>query len=221
MISSFRRWSPIGVVADEDDLLDAGLLAFVDLEHEIDAVVRQLDDLRLDADVEAAVAPVDFDDALHVGLHRRARERAARLGLHFAGELVVLELLVALEGHPVDDRVFDHRDDQPAARLVDPDVLEQAGGVERLERLVDLDSVEALARAGPEIGADGVGFDPAVAFDHDRADACATAWLAVATAPTAAPKTIPARTKPTRPSPRSSRNHRLHAQRALVGPLTD
>ena len=82
----------IGFVADEIDLLDAGLLAFLDLEHEIDAVVRKLDDLRLDADVEAAVAPVDFDDALHVGLHGRTGQRAAGLRLHFVGELVVLEL---------------------------------------------------------------------------------------------------------------------------------
>ena len=106
----------VGFVADEDDLLDAGLLAFLDLEHEIDAIVRKLDDLRLDADVEAAVAPIDFDDALHVGLHGRPRQRAAGLRLHFVGELVVLELAIALEGDPVDDRIFDHGDDQPAAR---------------------------------------------------------------------------------------------------------
>ena len=159
----------IGIVADEDDLLDAGLLAFLDLEHEIDAVVRQLDDLRLDADVEAAVAPVDLDDALHVGLHGRTRQRAARLRLHFVGELVVLELLVAFERDPVDHRIFDHGDDQPAAGLVDAHVLEQAGGIERLERLVDLVAVEAFARVEPEVGADGFGFDPPVAFDDDRA----------------------------------------------------
>ena len=159
----------IGFVADEDDLLDAGLLAFLDLEHEIDAVVRKLDDLRIDADVEAAVAPIDLDDALHVGLHGRARQRAAGLRLHFVGELVVLELRVAFERDPVDDRIFDHRDDQPGAGLVDADVLEQAGGIKRLERLVDLVAVEALARVEPEVGADGLGLDPAVAFDDDRA----------------------------------------------------
>ena len=60
------------------------------------------------------------------------------LGLHFGDELLVLDLLVALEGDPVDHRVFDHGDDQAAAGLVDAHVLEQAGGVERLEGLVDL-----------------------------------------------------------------------------------
>ena len=63
----------IGAIADELDALDAGLAAFADLEDEIDAVVRQFDDLRLDADVEAAAAAVDLDDALR---RRTARRRA-------------------------------------------------------------------------------------------------------------------------------------------------
>ena len=84
-------------------------------------------------------------------------------------ELVVLELLVALERDPVDHRILDHRHDQPAAGLVDAHVLEQAGGVERLERLIDLVAVEPPARTEPEIGADGLGFDAPVAFDDDRA----------------------------------------------------
>ena len=115
LITSLQAAVEIGVVADEVDLLDAGLVAFVDLEDEIDAVVRQLDDLRIDRDVEAAAAAIDFDDALHVGLHRRPRQRAARLRLHFGLELLVLDLLVALEGDAVDDRVLDHGDDEAAA----------------------------------------------------------------------------------------------------------
>ncbi len=54
--------------------------------------------------------------------------------------------------------------------IVGSNVLEQPGGVERLHAFVDLKCVEAAARPGPEIGADGVGFDPLIAFDHDRAD---------------------------------------------------
>ena len=105
----------IGAIADELDALDAGLGALVDLEHEIDAVVRQLDDLGLDADVEAAAAPIDLDEARDVRLHDRARKRAAFLRLDFGLELLVLDLLVALEGDAVDDRILDDRDDQPAA----------------------------------------------------------------------------------------------------------
>ena len=41
--------SRICVGADEMDVLDAGFLAFVDFEHQIDAIVRQFDDLRIDA----------------------------------------------------------------------------------------------------------------------------------------------------------------------------
>ncbi len=67
------------MVADERDGLDVGLGTFADLEDQIDAAVRQLDDLRFDVNVEAAAAPVDIDKALHVGLNGRTRERAALL----------------------------------------------------------------------------------------------------------------------------------------------
>ena len=66
----------IGAIADELDVLDPGLAALGDFEDEIDAVVRQLDDLGLDAHVETAAAAVDLDDARRVGLHDRTRERA-------------------------------------------------------------------------------------------------------------------------------------------------
>ena len=51
-------------------------------------------------------------------------------------ELLVLGLLVAFEGNPVDHRVFDHGHHDAAAGLVDADVGEKPGGVERLEGLV-------------------------------------------------------------------------------------
>ena len=58
--------------------------------------------------VETAAAVIDLDDALHVGLHGRPRQRPARLRLNFGLELFVLGLLVALEGDPIDHRVLDH-----------------------------------------------------------------------------------------------------------------
>ena len=79
LITSFRRPVRKGIVADKADIFDAGFLAFLDLEYEIDAVVRQLDDLRIDRDVETAAAVIDLDNALHVGLDRRPRQGAARL----------------------------------------------------------------------------------------------------------------------------------------------
>ena len=67
-----------------------------------------------DADVIAARAAIDFGDSQGVGLHHGARERAARLGLDFGGELLVLDLLVALERDAADHRVFHHGDDDLA-----------------------------------------------------------------------------------------------------------
>ena len=55
-------------------------------------------------------------DRLGIGLQLVGRERAARLELHGAGELRVLELLVALEQDLVDDLIFSDLDDQRAAR---------------------------------------------------------------------------------------------------------
>src|SRR6202040_1559375 len=78
---------------------------------------------------------------------------------------------ITLEGEPIDDRRFDHRDDEPAARLGDADVLEQPRGVKRLEGGVDLGGVDALAWRDFEISADGIGFDTAVALDDDRGGA--------------------------------------------------
>ncbi len=88
--------------------------------------------------------------------------------MDFLLKLLVLELGIAFERQPIDDRGFDHRDHQPAAGLGDADILKQARGVKRLQRGVDLGGVDALAGADFEVGADGFSFDTAVAFDDDR-----------------------------------------------------
>ena len=59
---------PISAVADKADGLDRRLLALGDFEHEVDAIVGKLDNLRHDAHVVTPVAAVLFDDALGVGL---------------------------------------------------------------------------------------------------------------------------------------------------------
>jgi hypothetical protein len=75
--------------------------------------------------------------------------------------------VVAFKGKPIDDRRFHHRDDDVAARLGDVDVVKKAGGVERLQRGIDLGGVESLARADFEILPDRFRLDAAVALDHD------------------------------------------------------
>ena len=67
------------LVADEADGLDRGDRPFVDLEDDIDAVLRQLDDLRLDRRRESPALPVERQDALHVALHLGPRVDDARL----------------------------------------------------------------------------------------------------------------------------------------------
>ena len=49
------------------------------------------------------------------------------------------------------------------------DVLKQTGGVQRLQRLVDLGGVDPAAGRRTEVGSDGVSLDPAIAFHDDRA----------------------------------------------------
>src|SRR5262249_4108200 len=150
----------IGEIADKLDQLDSGLYTFGDFEDEIDAVVRQLDDLRFDVHVETAAAAVDLDDASRVGLHDGTRERPSFLGLDFRFQLFILALFVALKRDAVDDRIFGHGDDQASALNRRPDILKQAGGNEGLHAFVDLEGIQLAAWSRPEIGADGVGLDP-------------------------------------------------------------
>ena len=78
------------------------LLALGDGEDEIDPVIAAVDDLRDDANIVAADAPIGFDDAVDVALHRRALQPAVRLGLDGGREIGVLDLLVAFEGDTVE-----------------------------------------------------------------------------------------------------------------------
>ncbi len=146
---------------------DGGLPAFLDFIDQIDAAVRQLDDLRDHGDVVAAAPAIDFDDALHIRLNDRARQGAAFFRLDLELELLVLDPGVALERDPVDDRIFHDRDNDSPTRLPNVDLLEQPGPEERLVGFVDLVGAQPAARAGPEIGADGGGFDPPIPLDID------------------------------------------------------
>src|SRR5262249_6394899 len=154
LLESQRR---IGLVADERDRLDAGPTTLLDLEHEIDASVRQLDDLGLDVDIETTIAAIDVSYADSVGLHHRARQRARRLRLQLASQLIVLDVLVALECDPVDHRILHDGHDQTIARTIDAHVLEQAAGNQLFETRVDGRGVQPPARWGAEVGADRIG----------------------------------------------------------------
>jgi hypothetical protein len=84
-------------------------------------------------------------------------------------ELVVLDPGIALKGNAVDHRVLGDIDDNSAARGLDPHLLEQASGHQRLVRFVDLKGADPAVRPRLEIRADGVGLDPPISFDNDGA----------------------------------------------------
>ena len=79
-----------------------------------------------------ALAAIDIENALYVGLHPGAGVDGAGLELDLGGQRVVLDLLVAFKGDPGHDRVLDHDDDHRAAFAPDANILEQAGGKQSL-----------------------------------------------------------------------------------------
>ena len=117
-----------GGVANEVDGADLGRRSLIDLEHDVDAVVFELDDFGIDLSRIEALAAIDIENALYVGLHAGAGVDGAGLELYLGGQRVVLDLLVAFKGDPGHDRVLDHDDDDGAAFAPDANILEQAGG---------------------------------------------------------------------------------------------
>src|SRR5262249_25423860 len=102
------------LIADNVDPPDLGEVALVNLEHDVDAVLVELDDLRLDPRSETALAAVQLKDSLDIGTGRGAGEDLPRGELDLGEDLVVLEALVALQDDAVDDRVLTDRNDQVA-----------------------------------------------------------------------------------------------------------
>ena len=131
----------------------------------------------LDLRRKASRAAVHFQHALNVGLYTGCREHAARRGLDFFAQLVVLEGAVALEDHAVDDRVFDDADNQVILATVNRHVGEQVGGEERLKRQVDPVRIERVTGFEQQVGLHRTGFDTLVALNDNRADRAAIAGI--------------------------------------------
>src|SRR5262249_4126177 len=125
-----------GAVADEVDGLHLGRRPLVDLKHDVDAVVVELDDLGVNGSRIPALPAVDVEDSLHIGLGAGAREHRARLELNLGGESLLVDLAIALEYDLIDHRVLDHRDEDACAVALDAYVREQAGGKQRFDRLI-------------------------------------------------------------------------------------
>ena len=104
-----------GLVANEIDGLDLGGRSLIDLEHDVDAVVVEIDDLGIDGGGVIALPAIDIEDALDVGLDASARIDRAGLELNLGCERVVLDLAIPFERDAGDDRVFLNDDDDGRA----------------------------------------------------------------------------------------------------------
>src|SRR6266700_3415946 len=155
------------VIADELDLAHGRLLALGDPIDEIGAAVAAVDHFRHDADIIAPDAVVGFHDAADVGLHGRALQAAAGLGLDELFEIAILDFLVAFEGDAIEDLRLCHMHQQAPVLAVKGDVLEQARCNQRLQRNIEGRGIEPPVGRGMKIRANGIGIDTSVAFHDD------------------------------------------------------
>lgn len=158
------------LVADEGNLLDSGPRSFRDLEHQIDAVLLKLDDLRLHLGGETAAAAVDLQQALDIFLNPRAGIDTARSKLYLAAQILVVEDVVTLEVDTVDHGVFYHLHDHPVAFDIDGDVGKQAGGEQFLQGTVQRNRIHAVAPTHEKVGPYGLRLDALIADDLDFSD---------------------------------------------------
>ncbi len=111
--------------------------------------------------------------ALHflLGAVERAAVEDARFGdadvLQRLLQRVGVEFLVAGNVDPADRRPLLHDDDQHAVLRLEPDVLEESGRVQRLDRLRRLRVVDAVADLHGEIGEHRAGLGALHALDAD------------------------------------------------------
>src|SRR4029079_12718448 len=159
-----------GRVADEIDGPNLGGRALIDLEHHVDAVIVEIDDLGFHLRGIKALAPVEVEDALDVGLHPGSRIDRAGLELDLRRQGVVLDLFVALEGHAIDDRVFDQGDDEGRPLFAHADVLEQTCGKQGLQRIVDFGGIVRVTRGEGQVGTNRLRLDALIAFDANAFD---------------------------------------------------
>jgi hypothetical protein len=117
------------MIANEDDLADQRDRAIIDLEHHIDPIFAEPDDLRIDRRVVVPLLGVHIENVLPILLGQRWREYRTRLELYLRAKLGVGQLVVAFERHAVDQRVLHHVHDQCVALASQPHVLEEPGGV--------------------------------------------------------------------------------------------
>jgi hypothetical protein len=155
---------------EDVDLPDLGLVALLDLEHDVDAVLVELDDLRLDIGREAALAAIELDDPRDVRARLGPGEDLARRQPDLRRDLVVLDPLVAFKDDAVDDGVLANLDGDDPVVEADADVGEELGREEILQRLVAALGGVDLARTKLDVGNHRFRLEPLVAGNDDLPD---------------------------------------------------
>ena len=159
-----------GLVADDVDLADLGDVAFVDVEHDVDAITF---DRRHGGGDLHAVQAVRQVLALQFLLGAVDRGLVEDLGLADPDLLqrldqhVLLELLGAREVDRGDRRTLLHQHHQHAVFFFQAHVLEEAGRVQGLDRGGALVVVEGFADADRQVTEYRACLGPLDAFDPD------------------------------------------------------
>ena len=159
------------LVADDVDLADLGLRPFVDFEHHVDAILVEVDHLRINDRGESALAAIQFQDAADVLPHRGTGEDLPRRELDFLGNLVAFQRLVTFQDDAVDDRVFAHlQHDVAGLDALDLILDEQVRRLQILQRLVQ--RFRSIRNADAQLGVrqHRFGLDALRSFDAQRLD---------------------------------------------------
>lgn len=153
-------------------MADLGRLAFLDRDGHVDAVTVQRAHRRGDFHVVLAAVVVLAGQFLGHAVQAQAIEGAA-LGqadvTQALEQFLGLDVLVAGHGELVDRRALLDRDHQDVALAVQLHVLEEAGAVERPDRVGHLCIVHGVAAVHRQIGEDGAGGDALQAVDANVA----------------------------------------------------
>ena len=135
-------------VAHQIDHLDLGALAFLDVDQDVDFVARQIRDLGIDAHGILAAAEVLIREVLLHFVEDRAIEGLALREADVAqalGEILGLDVLVALDLELRDRRPLHHHHEQRIALAAQLDVAEESGRVQGAHGLADALVIEMVA----------------------------------------------------------------------------
>ena len=159
-----------GLVADDVQVLDARRLALDDVDGHFDAVAVEVDHGRLHRNVVLAAVVVLAGQFLLHGIELEAVEGFAfgqADALEALAQVFFLEILVAAQRHLGNRRPLDEVDDEDVALAIEADVVEEAGPVQRADRLLGALGGEYVTLFNGQVGEHRAGRDAREAVDAD------------------------------------------------------